>query len=173
MPAQPFFQPPPQGGRRGERGGRRGHGSRGSTRGTKQQQPPQWHSIPSATFTKPWIRTDSAFRKSLTLHFPYKPSRGGEDSECVNPTGESKDSVCTVPTGGGKDSMCTAPIPERGKTPCVQSSPEGEKTLYRIYPNKFSSKSVYIQEKVKNLPVGVDWGSSFQSGKNEAPTSWL
>ena len=160
MPAQPFFQPPPQGGRRGERGGRRGHGSRGSTRGTKQQQPPQWHSIPSATFTKPWIRTDSAFRKSLTLHFPYKPSRGGEDSECVNPTGESKDSVCTVPTGEGKDSMCT-----------VLSS-GGENSVQDISKQVQFKKCIYSRKGEKSASGGrlrqflPEW-------KNEAPTSWL
>ena len=41
MVQQPFFQPPPQGGRRGGRGGRRGRGRGGSTGGNKQQQPPQ------------------------------------------------------------------------------------------------------------------------------------
>ena len=41
MVQQPFFQPPSQGGRRGGRGGCRGRGRRGSTSGTKQQQPPQ------------------------------------------------------------------------------------------------------------------------------------
>ena len=41
MVQQPFFQPPPQGGRRGGRGGRRGRGRAGSTGGNKQQQPPQ------------------------------------------------------------------------------------------------------------------------------------
>ena len=87
MVQQPFFLPPSQGGRRGGRGCRRGHGRGGSTSGTKQQQPPQWHSIPSATFKKPWVRTDNAFRRSLTLCFPCNPSRRGKDSECVNPKG--------------------------------------------------------------------------------------
>ena len=41
MVQQPFFQPPPQGGRRGGRGGRRGRGCGGSTGGNKQQQPHQ------------------------------------------------------------------------------------------------------------------------------------
>ena len=41
MVQQPFFQPPPQGGRRGGRGGRRGRGRGGSTGSNKQQQPPQ------------------------------------------------------------------------------------------------------------------------------------
>ena len=41
MVQQPFFQTPPQGGRRGERGGCRGSGRGGSTGGGKQQQPPQ------------------------------------------------------------------------------------------------------------------------------------
>ena len=111
MVQQPFYQPPLQGGCRGGHGGHRGHGRRGSTGGNKQQ-PPQWHSIPHATFTQPWIRTDNAFRRSLRLCFPCSPSRGGEDSDCVNPTGEGKDSMYTGPTGGGKDSVCT--IPTRG-----------------------------------------------------------
>ena len=41
MVQQPFFQHPPQGGRRGGRGGRRGRGCGGSTGGNKQQQPSQ------------------------------------------------------------------------------------------------------------------------------------
>ena len=41
MVQQPFFQHPPQGGRREGRGGRRGRGRGGSTGGNKQQQPPQ------------------------------------------------------------------------------------------------------------------------------------
>ena len=40
MVQKPFFQPPPQGGRRGH-GGRRGRGCGGSTGGNKQHQPPQ------------------------------------------------------------------------------------------------------------------------------------
>ena len=119
---QTFFQPPHQGGCRG-RGGRRGHGRGGSTGGNKQQQPPQCHSIPSATFTKPWIRTDNAFRRSLTLCFPCSPSRGGEDSECAPcvqsslegektlcvqpPPVGGNHSVCTIPTRGGENSVCT------------------------------------------------------------------
>ena len=136
MVQQPFFQPPPQGGRRGGCGGRRGRSRGGSTGGNKQQQPPQWHSIPSATFTKPWIRTDNAFRRSLTLCFPCNPSRGGEDSEFVIPTGEGKDSMYTVPKGGGKDSVCTTPT-GGGKDSVCSPHQRGRKLwLYnlRIHP---------------------------------------
>ena len=85
------------------------------------------------TFTKPWSRTGNAFRRSLTLCFPCSPSRGGEDSECVQSP------------------------PEGGKTSCVQSPPEREKTLgvqSQDISNLVQFKSVYIQEKAKDLPVG-------------------
>ena len=52
--------------------------------------------------------------------------------------------MCTVPTGGGK-------------TPCEQSPPEREKTLgvqSQDISNLVQFKSVYIQEKAKDLPVG-------------------
>ena len=54
--------------------------------------------------------------------------------------------MCTVLTGGGG-----------GKTPCVHSPPEGEKTLgvqSQDISNLVQFKSVYIQEKAKDLPVG-------------------
>ena len=51
---------------------------------------------------------------------------------CKAPTGGGKDSVCTVPTRGGENSGCTV----------IDTS------------NLVQFKSVYIQEKVKDLPVG-------------------
>ena len=53
--------------------------------------------------------------------FSHNPSRGGEDSECVNPAGEGKESVCAIPTGGGNDSMCTAPTGEGKDSVCTVS----------------------------------------------------
>ena len=57
-------------------------------------------------------------------------------------------------------------LPERVKTPCVQSPPEGKRLCVQSPPEgertlcvqdisrQVQFKSVYIQEKVKNLPVG-------------------
>ena len=86
--------------------------------------------------------------------FPCSPSRGGEDSECGNPTGEGKDSVCTVPTGGGKDSVCTAPTGEGKESVCTVPSRGGENSVCTGYIQPSSVKSVHIQEKLQNLPVG-------------------
>ena len=83
--------------------------------------------------------------------FSCNLSREGEDSECVIPTGES-------PLGEGK-TPCVQPPSEGGKTPCVQSPPEGEKTLVvqsQDISNLVQFKSVYIQEKAKDLPMGAD-----------------
>ena len=58
---------------------------------------------------------------------------------------EREKTPCTVPTRGG------------GETPCVQSPPEGEKTLgvqSQDISNLVQFKSVKIQEKTKDLPVG-------------------
>ena len=77
--------------------------------------PPPPITITCATFPKPWIRTDGAFKKSFGLYFPQCPSRGGENSECVNPTREGKDFVYSPH--------------QRGKRLCVQAPPKGEKTL--------------------------------------------
>ena len=87
---------------------------------------------------------------------PVAPPEGEKTLECVIPTGEGKNSVCTIPNGGG-ERLCVYSPHRRGKTPCVQPPPEGEKTLCvqsQDISNLVQFKSVYIQEKVKDLPVG-------------------
>ena len=120
---------------------------------------------------KPWIRTDSAFWRSLTLCFPYNPSRGGEDSECVNPTGEGKDSVCTVPTGGGKDSMCTAPTGEGKDSVGTVPSRGGENSVCTGYIQSSSvQKCTYSRKgKKKSASGGYTEAVPSRVGKTRLP----
>ena len=93
----------------------------------------------------------------------------GDPSHCVFPVappeGEKTLSVLTLPERvktpcvqsppEGEKTLCVQPLPERGKTLCVQSPPEGEKTLcVQDISNQVQLKSVHIQEKLQNLPVG-------------------
>ena len=69
------------------------------------------------------------------------------------PEGEKTLSVLTLPER--VKTPCVQPLLEREKTPCVQSPPEGEKTLcVQDISNQVQFKSVHIQEKLQNLPVG-------------------
>ena len=106
---------------------------------------------------KPWIRTDNAFRRSLTLCFPCSPSRGGKDSECVNPTGEGIDSVCTVPTGGGKDSVCTAPTGEGKDSVCTVPSRGRENSVCTGYIQPSSVQKCTYPRKVTKA---ASWGQT-------------
>ena len=54
-----------------------------------------------------------------------------------------------------EQTLCVQPSPEGVKNPCVQSPPEGEKTLCvqsQDISKQVQFKSVYIQEKAKDLP---------------------
>ena len=87
--------------------------------------------------------------------FPLNPSRGGEESECINPTGEEKTPFVQSPPEG-EETPCVQ-SPPGGKILCVQSSAEEEKTLCvqsHDTSNLVQFQNVYIQEKVRNLPVG-------------------
>ena len=71
----------------------------------------------------------------------------GDLSHCVFPI--------TLPEGEKTLSVLT--LPESEKTPCVQSPQEGQKTRCvqsQDISKQVQFKSVYIQEKVKDLPVG-------------------
>ena len=159
MVEQPFFQSPPQGGHRGV-----------VTRSSNLLNDTQYQVLPSQN---PGVELTMLSGDPLHCVFPVALPEGGEDSECVNPTGERKDSVCTVPTGRGKDSMCTVPT-GGGKTLCVQSPPDGEKTLCvqsQDISNLVQFKNVYIQKKVKDLPVGGRLRQFLLEWENMGPTS--
>ena len=147
MLQQPFY-PHPQGGCRGGRGGCRGRGHGGNTSKTKQQQPPQWHSIKCVSLISPWSERNNSFRNSLGLFLPPHPSRGGKDSECPIPSGQGKDSLCTVPSGEGKDSLCTVPSGE-GKDSLCTVPPGKGKDSYKIKHTSGGLTQVF------SCPVGM------------------
>ena len=77
----------------------------------------------------------------------------GDHLHCVFPIGEKTLSVLTLPER--EKTPCVQPLPERGKTLCVQFPPEGVKTLcVQDISNQVQFKSVHIQERLQNLPVG-------------------
>ena len=68
---------------------------------------------------------------------------------------EREKTLCVHSPPEGEKTPSVQPLPERGKTLCVQSPPEGEKTLcVQDISNQVQFKSVHIQEKLQNLPVG-------------------
>ena len=72
-------------------------------------------------------------------------------------SGDPLHCVFPVAPPEGEKTLSVLSIPEREKTPCVQSPPESEKTLgvqCQDISNLVQFKSVYIQEKAKDLPVG-------------------
>ena len=86
--------------------------------------------------------------------FPCNPSRGGEDSECVIPTGEGKDSVCTVPKGGGKDSVCTAPTGGGKDSVCTVPTRGGENsgcTVSGYIQSSSVQKCIYSRKRCARL----------------------
>ena len=84
----------------------------------------------------------------------------GDPSHCVFPVtpreGQKTLSVLTLLER--EKTLCVQSPPEVEKTLCVQSPPEGEKTLCvqsQDISNLVQFKSVYIQEKAKDLPVDI------------------
>ena len=136
MVQQPFFQHPPQGGRRG------GHGGRRDT---------QYQVLP---LQNPGLELTMPLGDPLHCVFPVTPPEGEKTLSVLSLSEREKTPCVQSPKGEGK-TPCVQPPPVGGKTPCVQSPPEGEKTL--VVRSQDTSKlvqfkSVFIPE--KDLPVG-------------------
>ena len=88
------------------------------------------------------------------MFFPVAPPEG-EKSVLTLP--ERVKTSCVQSPPEGEKTLCVQPPPEGGNTLCVQSPPEGKKTLCvqsQDISKQVQLKSVYIQEKAQNLPVG-------------------